>query len=90
MARGTTASPAAPPSAPPRRGERREDSPRYKWWVVFMLWFVCFFNYADRQAIFASLFDAIAFGGIIYLVAAGLVVAAMLLFARQERRAQSR
>src|SRR5256885_15341626 len=25
----------------------------YKWWVVFMLWFVCFFNYADRQAIFA-------------------------------------
>ena len=26
---------------------------RYKWWVVFMLWFVCFFNYADRQAIFA-------------------------------------
>ena len=24
---------------------------RYKWWVVFMLWFVCFFNYADRQAI---------------------------------------
>jgi MFS family permease len=26
---------------------------RYKWWVVFMLWLVCFFNYADRQAIFA-------------------------------------
>src|SRR5690348_14712084 len=26
---------------------------RYKWWVVFMLWFVCFFNYADRQAISA-------------------------------------
>jgi MFS family permease len=26
-------------------------SPRYKWWVVFMLWFVCFFNYADRQAL---------------------------------------
>jgi MFS family permease len=25
----------------------------YKWWVVFMLWFVCFFNYADRQAIYA-------------------------------------
>ena len=25
----------------------------YKWWVVFMLWFVCFFNYADRQAISA-------------------------------------
>jgi MFS family permease len=28
-------------------------SSRYKWWVVFMLWFVCFFNYADRQAIFS-------------------------------------
>lgn len=28
-------------------------SPGYKWWVVFMLWFVCFFNYADRQAIFS-------------------------------------
>jgi MFS family permease len=26
-------------------------SSSYKWWVVFMLWFVCFFNYADRQAI---------------------------------------
>ena len=30
----------------------------YKWWVVFMLWFVCFFNYADRQAIF-SVFPAL-------------------------------
>jgi MFS family permease len=26
---------------------------RYKWTVVFMLWFICFFNYADRQAIFS-------------------------------------
>lgn len=26
---------------------------RYKWLVVGVLWFVCFFNYADRQAIFA-------------------------------------
>ncbi|HEY6225623.1 MAG TPA: MFS transporter, partial [Verrucomicrobiae bacterium] len=26
-------------------------SANYKWWVVAMLWFVCFFNYADRQAI---------------------------------------
>jgi len=25
----------------------------YKWWVVGMLWVVCFFNYADRQAFFA-------------------------------------
>ena len=28
-------------------------SPSYKWWVVAVLWFVCFFNYADRQAISA-------------------------------------
>lgn len=26
---------------------------RYAWWVVVMLWGVCFFNYADRQAISA-------------------------------------
>ncbi len=26
---------------------------KYKWWVVAMLWFTCFFNYADRQAIFS-------------------------------------
>jgi MFS family permease len=26
---------------------------RYRWWLVFMLWFACFFNYADRQAIFS-------------------------------------
>jgi MFS family permease len=25
----------------------------YKWWVVGMLWCVCLFNYADRQAIFS-------------------------------------
>ncbi len=31
-------------------------SSRYSWLVVAMLWFVCFFNYADRQAIF-SLFS---------------------------------
>jgi MFS family permease len=29
------------------------ETPSYKWLVVGMLWFVCFFNYADRQAIFA-------------------------------------
>ncbi|MCL5096761.1 MAG: MFS transporter [Candidatus Omnitrophica bacterium] len=28
-------------------------SVRYKWWVVAMLWGVCFFNYADRLAIFS-------------------------------------
>ncbi len=27
--------------------------PVYKWLLVGMLWFVCFFNYADRQAIFS-------------------------------------
>ena len=31
---------------PPKNG-------RYKWYVVGMLWFICFFNYADRQAVFA-------------------------------------
>lgn len=28
-------------------------SPRYKWYVVAMLWWISFFNYADRQAIFS-------------------------------------
>jgi hypothetical protein len=31
------------------------QSPSYKWLVVAMLWMVCFFNYADRQAIFRRL-----------------------------------
>jgi MFS family permease len=26
-------------------------SPRYRWTIVGMLWFICFFNYADRVAI---------------------------------------
>jgi MFS family permease len=30
-----------------------QQSSAYKWLVVAMLWFVCFFNYADRQAIFS-------------------------------------
>lgn len=30
-----------------------QSSKFYKWFVVGMLWFVCFFNYADRQAIFS-------------------------------------
>lgn len=29
------------------------DHPAYRWVLVAMLWFVCFFNYADRQAIFS-------------------------------------
>ena len=32
---------------------KRRLSSRYKWLVVGMLWLVCFFNYADRQAIFS-------------------------------------
>jgi MFS family permease len=30
-------------------------SPNYKWYVVGMLWWISFFNYADRQAIFSVL-----------------------------------
>src|SRR5436309_1588745 len=38
-------------SSQPAAGSQRPNN--YKWWVVFMLWFVCFFNYTDRQAIFS-------------------------------------
>jgi MFS family permease len=41
------------PSPVPRADAGPRAASRYKWWVVFMLWFVCFFNYADRQAIYA-------------------------------------
>lgn len=34
-------------------GKSATSSSSYRWWVVLMLWFVCFFNYADRQAIYA-------------------------------------
>ena len=37
-----------PPAVPSLAGPPR---PSYKWWVVGMLWFICFFNYADRMAI---------------------------------------
>src|SRR3984957_14286687 len=30
-----------------------QKSPRYKWYAVGMLWWIAFFNYADRQAIFS-------------------------------------
>ncbi|MHB1022173.1 MAG: spinster family MFS transporter [Acidobacteriaceae bacterium] len=36
-----------------QEGGRATSSGSYKWLVVGMLWFVCFFNYADRQAIFS-------------------------------------
>jgi MFS family permease len=39
---------AQPPATPPR-----PFGPGYKWQVVALLWFVCFLNYADRQAIFS-------------------------------------
>src|SRR5437016_480665 len=39
------------PDATPEPGV----SPNYRWWVVFMLWFVCFLNNGDRQAISAIL-----------------------------------
>jgi MFS family permease len=32
---------------------RQRDKASYKWLIVAMLWLVCFFNYADRQAIFS-------------------------------------
>jgi MFS family permease len=30
-----------------------KESSSYKWFVIGMLWFVCFFNYADRQTVFS-------------------------------------
>lgn len=47
-----TATQDATESTTPAPAQR---SGRYRWAVVAMLWFVCFFNYADRQAIFAVL-----------------------------------
>lgn len=41
-------SPAEPPDVP-----AFANRPAYKWWVVAMLWWIAFFNYADRQAIFS-------------------------------------
>lgn len=38
---------------PETRDQKLEADRIYKWFVVMMLWFVCFFNYADRQAIFS-------------------------------------
>jgi MFS family permease len=62
----------------------------YKWAVVGMLWFVCFFNYADRQAIFSVFprlktefgFDAVQLGIIgsafAWVYAAGAPVAGLI------------
>lgn len=47
---------ASPPDATSRSAAATNvPGPRYKWFVVGMLWFICFFNYADRQAIAAVL-----------------------------------
>lgn len=35
----------------PKTSNQKQET--YKWFVVAMLWFVCFFNYADRQSIFS-------------------------------------
>jgi MFS family permease len=45
-------SPNAMP-APAPSGAAPARSSAYKWWVILMLWSVCFFNYADRQAIYS-------------------------------------
>jgi hypothetical protein len=39
-------------STTPRSDATRREGV-YRWQVVAMLWLVCFFNYADRQAIYA-------------------------------------
>ncbi len=41
---------AATPAEPDTLAERRRT---YAWIVVFLLWMVCFFSYADRQAFFS-------------------------------------
>ena len=34
-------------------GKKLAAGPAYRWQVVSMLWAICFFNYADRQAVFS-------------------------------------
>ncbi|MCS6952550.1 MAG: MFS transporter [Bryobacterales bacterium] len=41
------------PGKPESGASWRPPSPRYKWYLVAMLWWISFFNYADRQAIFS-------------------------------------
>jgi MFS family permease len=41
-------------SGPQPRERAALPNDSYKWWVVLMLWSVCFFNYADRQAIYSA------------------------------------
>jgi MFS family permease len=48
---GHYAEPTPAPPATPASGLILD--PRYKWYLVAMLWWISFFNYADRQAIFS-------------------------------------
>ncbi len=53
-------SPVSNPYVSPSTASRNSNAdapvgPGYKWSVVAMLWFICFFNYADRTAISAIL-----------------------------------
>ncbi len=47
-------------------------SPHYKWYLVAMLWWIAFFNYADRQAIF-SVFPLLKKEFLLYPVQLGLL-----------------
>jgi predicted MFS family arabinose efflux permease len=42
-----------PPSGSPISNSQAEARAPYKWYAVAMLWWIAFFNYADRQAIFS-------------------------------------
>src|SRR5262249_41621929 len=56
LLRGRPRPPAAGARLPPPAGggrEHRVTKSPYRWAVVGMLWLVCVFNYADRQAIFS-------------------------------------
>src|SRR5260221_10338605 len=83
----------SPSATPPLAATR----PSYKWWVVLMLWFVCFFNYADRQSITALFpllqkefgFDDVQLGWIVPAFAwvyAGFSLPAGLLVDRVSRK----
>lgn len=48
------------------------QNPKYRWFVVAMLWTIAFFNYADRQAIF-SVFPLLAEEFDLSLVQRGLL-----------------
>lgn len=80
--------PTLPDAAADRN--RTVQARSYKWWVVGMLWFICFLNYADRQTIFSVFpklkeefgFDKVQLGLIgsafMWLYAAGAPLAGFL------------